>query len=368
MRHLRFCLVILSLLTTPAIAANYFTGAERDAALAAVELLKPIQARSQAKILSVPGVFGLGIGLDRTTGRFVFQAFVDKSKPLPTLPPALEGVPLRVVRDTPPVAVDGGSACMPCHANQLVLPVEMGNSGRPVAAGSSCGSCTMGFKACEPQTGNTVWVTAAHCATDATLCPGTAPVGTASYHSSPGDAFFQCNLTTNVGSVSLQAPPVPNGTVDAVSVVSDVSLTFPSVRDIGGLAVTTGTPLLGDDVQKSGRTTGKTTGSVDATNTAVMISYNCGAITLNQQVRIVDTTGDIFCTGGDSGSGVFDMGSPAQVVGLLVARNAAGTTCWANTASNVLSALGACRRIAEKRLLHTNHSGVFESHYPSCSG
>ncbi|MCY1079230.1 dsDNA nuclease domain-containing protein [Archangium lansingense] len=30
--------------------------------------------------------------------------------------------------------------------------------------------------------------------------------------------------------------------------------------------------------------------------------------------------------------------------------------------------LGACRRIAEKRLLHTNHSGVFESHYPSCSG
>ena len=81
-----------------------FKGAARQQAMAEVERLKPIQARHEATIMSLPGVFGLGIGHDAATARFVFKVMVDVEAALPPLPAALEGVPLLVVRDTPPRA------------------------------------------------------------------------------------------------------------------------------------------------------------------------------------------------------------------------------------------------------------------------
>jgi hypothetical protein len=321
-------------------AADRFIGAARQGALAEIGRLKPIQARYQAQILGLPGVISLGIGIHPATGALTFIVVTDVARPVPPLPAALEGVALRVVRDTPQTAVNGGSACNPCHAGQLSLPVEMGNSGLP-AAGGPCGACTMGFKACKPSGGVAVWVTAAHCAMDATGCPGTAPYGTQSYHASPGDAAPVCSLASYVGFLSGVAAPVANGTVDAASIVSNYSMTQVGVRDIGAVDNVPGMPLPGDEVRKSGRSTGLTTGVISAVNVAVIVNYPpCGPVTLNGQLEIDDTTGDIFCAGGDSGAGVFDTASPAKAMGLIISGNGAGTRCHANDVNEVLAWLG----------------------------
>lgn len=332
--------------------SDYYKGEAREAAMAEIARIAQIQSRHEADILKTPGVFAIGIGHDAASGALVFRIVVDEQAPMPPLPAEIEGVPVVVERDTPPAAINGGSACIPCHAAQFSLPVDMGNSGR---TGITCGMCTMGFKACEEQTGDAVWVTAAHCAADASTCPGSAPIGTTTYHRSNGDA--SCTLQSPVGNVSVHAPPVAGGTTDATSVESDGTLTNTTIRDIGAPSATPGTAAPGDAVQKSGRTTGYTTGEVDAVNVAVNITYNCGTIRLTQQIRIDDTTGDIFCTGGDSGSGLLNFEQPPQVVGLVVAANAAGTRCWANDANNVLAALG----------LSMNHTACFDDTCPGLS-
>ncbi len=337
---MRFAATLLALLTLagPASAENFFRGAAREAALAQVGQLKVIQARQERALLELPGVFGVGITLDREKGRLVFLVLVDREAPMPRIPAALEGVPVRVERDTPPRPNNGGSACSPCHANQLSLPAAMGNSGKTTAG---CGACTMGFKACDLQTGNTVWVTAAHCATNNTTCPGSAAIGANTQHVSDLDLTPQCTGAggVSVGTVAAHAPPVVgiNSTTDASSVNSASSLTQTSIRDIGIPSAFPGVALAGDDVQKSGRTTGYTTGVVDAINTTVIVSYNCGNVTMVQQIRVDDTTGDTFCEGGDSGSGLLNFEDPPEVVGLVIAGG--GDTCWANTAANVLNNL-----------------------------
>ena len=326
------------LFAAPAAAADFFRGDARDAAFAEAGRLAGIQARHEQALLAVDGVFGVGITLDRENRRLVFMVLVERGVALPKLPQTLEDIPVRVVRDEVPRANNGGSACSPCHANQLALPVEMGNSGKTTAG---CGACTMGFKACDLQSGNTVWVTAAHCATDNTTCPGSAAIGANTNHRSDLDLSPQCTGpgAVSVGSVLAHAPPVVgvNSTTDATSVTSSSGLTQLSIRDIGVPSAFPGTALVGDEVQKSGRTTGYTTGVVDAINTTVNVSYNCGTVTMIQQIRVDDTTGDTFCEGGDSGSGLLNFEDPPEVVGLVIAGST--ETCWANTAANVLGNL-----------------------------
>jgi hypothetical protein len=323
-------------------AQNHFTGAARAEAFARIEALKPIQSHFQNEIMNLPGVYAFGIALDTKSGQLIFQISIDQdARVSPPLPESLSGVPISIIYGVPPRPNNGrrGAACVAavCHNDQLSLPVQMGNSGQTVAVGSGCASCTMGFKACEASTGTAVWVSAAHCASDATTCPGSAPIGSPAGHVSPGDTFF-CGLATNVGSAYLHAPPVANGTVDATAIASDDTLTMTSVRDIGGVWASPATALPGDSVQKSGRTTGLTTGVVSSVNAALNVTYNCGTLTMTQQLQIDGTVNSPFSSGGDSGSGVFDFSSPTQIVGMEIAGG--GATSFANDATNVLNALG----------------------------
>lgn len=324
---------------------NRFEGRARVAALAEVERLKGIQSRYSDAIMGLPGVFALGIGHDDETKRFVFTVLVEDDAAVPDLPSHLEDVPVLVQRGERPMAHDGGTSCMTapnfaCHSNQLSLPVQTGNSGFPVDAGTLCSACTMGFKACDPGTGEAVFVTAAHCAQDGSTCPASASLGSPVFHTSPLDTA-SCTTASNVGSLLAQMPPFPGGTLDAAIVDSDASQTQISVRDIGVPDTTTGTPLIGDVVRKSGRTSGLTSGMVLLTNVSVAIGYNCApstGIILGQQILIWSANGSLACTGGDSGAGWFNDSD--QIVGLHVAGNTSGTQCFANEASNVLGFFG----------------------------
>ncbi len=93
-----------------------------------------------------------------------------------------------------------------------------------------------------------------------------------------------------------------------------------------------GTAAIGMPVQKSGRTTGHTTGTVSAINGTVNVNY--GAAGVARFVNQIITSP--MSAGGDSGSLVLDMNNIA--IGLLFAGSGAATIC--NPIAPVMSSLG----------------------------
>jgi hypothetical protein len=89
---------------------------------------------------------------------------------------------------------------------------------------------------------------------------------------------------------------------------------------------------IGMQVQKTGRTTGHTTGSITAINGTVNVNYGAGRV--GRFVNQLITTA--MSQGGDSGSLVMDMNNRA--VGLLYAGSPAITIC--NPIAPVMSSLG----------------------------
>jgi hypothetical protein len=123
-----------------------------------------------------------------------------------------------------------------------------------------------------------------------------------------------------------------------------------AILDIGTLSANTRAAVPGMGVQKSGRTTGHTTGTVDIVNATVNVAYskNCGggggdiATFIDQ---IIVTSGP-FSAGGDSGSVIVENGSvdPAngrpRAVGLLFAGSESGGYTIANPIDAVLTSFG----------------------------
>jgi hypothetical protein len=86
-------------------------------------------------------------------------------------------------------------------------------------------------------------------------------------------------------------------------------------------------------VQKYGRTTGQTQGTVKAVNVTVNVNY--GAEGVATFVRQIWVRGNVFSAGGDSGSLV--VTSDRRPVGLVFAGSSSDT--FVNPISNVLNAL-----------------------------
>jgi hypothetical protein len=113
-----------------------------------------------------------------------------------------------------------------------------------------------------------------------------------------------------------------------------------AILDIGTISTTPATAQIGMAVQKSGRTTGLTTGSVAAVNVTISVKYGgCGSgrglARFTNQIRI--TPGG-FSSGGDSGSVVLDDAAPPHAVGLLFAGS--DTDTFANPIQSVLGSFG----------------------------
>lgn len=337
-RHLPalLCVITLSIVLMPGWlgAADLFQGAARLQATQEVQRLSAIQVTHQDALLALPGVHGVGIGATKT-GELVFVVAVDPIGKAPELPLRIEGVDVVIDRSEPPALMHGGAGCIPCHSNQVALPVPMGNStGNPFA----CFACTLGFKACKD--GVIYYVTNAHCSQNAQGCEGKAPLGSNTLHRGRLDAPG-CAVTTDIGDVSWSATPVcgQNNLVDGTRVISANNLTSWSIRDVGVPSTVSGTVLPGDTVQKSGRTTGYTTGTVNSVNYTTNVSpYCCGSAHFVDQIRINAITPP-FLQGGDSGSAVLNMQNPPKIVGLLFAGAPNGSYGIANKIFWVLSRL-----------------------------
>ena len=66
---------------------------------ARVELIKGIQERNEQKVMNIPGVVGIGIGLTEDGKELCFIVYLEKvtASARATVPVRIEGVPVRIV-------------------------------------------------------------------------------------------------------------------------------------------------------------------------------------------------------------------------------------------------------------------------------
>jgi hypothetical protein len=116
-----------------------------------------------------------------------------------------------------------------------------------------------------------------------------------------------------------------------------------AILNVGVPCSSTQTPTVGLSVRKSGRTTGHTTGTIQAVNVSTSIQYQSGCnsgkkFTASYTNQISITPGT-FSAGGDSGSLILSNDGTPNPVGLLFAGSSAVTI--ANPIQSVVSALQA---------------------------
>jgi hypothetical protein len=165
----------------------------------------------------------------------------------------------------------------------------------------------------------------------------------------PGLIDNGCQPATTVANFTYAVPFVPglfaSNPVDAAiaELVSGTMSEDGEIFNIGTISSTVLEPSIGLGVQKNGRTTFLTTGTIGAIETTVRVAFpiRCGAIRFNLvrfTNQIVIDQGD-FSAGGDSGSLIVSNDASKQPVGLLFAGSPTATI--ANPAGTVLSALSA---------------------------
>ncbi len=126
----------------------------------------------------------------------------------------------------------------------------------------------------------------------------------------------------------------------AISTASRIVDSTGAILDIGVPCTEVRAPAIGLAVRKSGRTTGTTSGTIEAIDTSVSVRYQAGcgpgkkfSIAYTNQITI---SGKKFSAAGDSGSLVVTDGAYANPVGLLFA--AGGNIALANPAADVVAA------------------------------
>jgi hypothetical protein len=179
--------------------------------------------------------------------------------------------------------------------------------------------------------------------------PGLLDMGSASCSTTGdvGDPDEVVGLTEHWIELQIGPDPVPSlplTTVDAAL----ASITGPDEVDVDGVILSIGTvsetpdvPGLGMPVQKTGRTTGRTFGTITAIDVDGIVAYSGGFARFENQLAIEGNCGDLFSAPGDSGSLVLNVPSASdrQVAGLLFAGG--GNITLANPIDDVLTELAA---------------------------
>ncbi len=161
--------------------------------------------------------------------------------------------------------------------------------------------------------------------------------------SQPGLIDNNCRPGTIVADFTTAAP-LGSSNVDAAIAQLRTGTMDPAgtIMDIGSPSSTVTAPSVGLAVSKSGRTTGRTNGTIGSINTSVNVQYqqNCGSgkkfvIGYTNQIVVNSST---FSAGGDSGSLIVTNTSSHNPVGLLFAGSS--STTIANPIGQVLTRLG----------------------------
>jgi hypothetical protein len=295
------------------------------------------QARHTDRLLRVQGVVGTAVGLG-SSGQAEIQLFLE-GPGVSGLPASLDGVPVSVV-------VTGEIRAIPGMTDAPAWPMggsradPTGPFSRPVPIGVSTGSqaqCLVGTIGARVKSGTATYALSNN---HVYALENTVPLG--SNVLQPGRADLNCASGSNavLGSLSKFVPiqfstSAKNRVDAAIAAATTANLARSTPSDgYGTPSATIAAAALNQTVQKYGRTTGLTTGTVVGLNTILNVGYRSGTARFVGQITI--RSRGQFSRAGDSGALIVDANK--RPVGLLFAGSLNGYT-FANQIGDVLRAL-----------------------------
>jgi len=232
---------------------------------------------------------------------------------------------LIVAAITLPVLADGGAQ----HRTKQTPPVKMGTSGGSVNDRSSLYCCGGTLGSLVTYDGKLSILSNNHILARS----GSATAGEDTIQ--PGLIDVGCNGATSnvIGDFAGDKVPLGRANVDAAisTARSGMVDSTGAIIDVGVPCNTTQAATVGLAVAKSGRTTGKTTGTIQSVNTSVSVQYQKGCnsgkrFTVSYTNQVVITAGSgSFSAGGDSGSLIVSNDGTPNPVALLFAGNSTQT-------------------------------------------
>lgn len=298
-----------------------------------IQAVIAIQNRHIPDLMAYPEVVGAATGIADADVPEIL-VFTSKKVAPGLIPDNLEGVPVEI-------RVTGKIMAMPRKGGGGINPA--GWFQRPVPIGVSTGNigeCSAGtISARVKDASGTVYALSNN---HVYALENSADSGSSVLQ--PGLYDTKCRVNTNyiIGSLfkfnTIDFSGGPN-TIDAaiaVSSTADLSNSTPA----NGYRIPASTPVsagLRMSVQKYGRTTSLTKGTVVGINSTVKVSYSSGTALFVNQIVV---NGRSFIKAGDSGSLLVTNDTNNSPVGLLFAGNGSGTYAWANPIGPVLSYFG----------------------------
>lgn len=291
----------------------------REERIARQKELLELRDRVQSRLMAIPGVRSVGVGLKEVGGKItdeiVFRVYIMEKKPLSSVPPGeripgeIEGIETDVIVWEPDerAGVDSG------RYRPLRGGIQIDNGG---------GYGTLGCFAKRNSDGAWVALSNWHVMVqDATT--------TDLRIAQPETGCCCCCVTGYIGKV---ADSKIGDTVDCAIATLDADVA--KVHDIVDVGTVdgSGAAVVGDKVRKRGRTTGLTTGTIKDVATD---SANSDAFLTNQILIETDPGVPDFILKGDSGSALVNEDN--EVVGLMCRIR--GHNGIANPIADVLSAL-----------------------------
>ncbi|HEU4698567.1 MAG TPA: hypothetical protein VFS40_05270 [Gemmatimonadales bacterium] len=302
------------------------------------------QERATGRLLQNDGVAGTAVGLT-ADGRPAVKIFATHGA-VGGLPRALDGIPV-VVEVTGPFRAElpraegkgGAPAKKPGGGGGSANPTS--RFARPVPIGVSTGNvgeCSAGTIGARVKRGSSYYALSNN---HVFALENTAQLG--SQILQPGRYDTNCAWSTaDVIGTLAKFVPISFGSdneVDA-ALASVTTATVGNATFSGGYGVPGSTPVaasVGLAVQKCGRTTKCTTGTVSAVNATINVQYSAGVARFVHQVVVSGNKGS-FSRAGDSGSLIVTNTAAAAPVALLFAGS--NTSTIGNPIGTVLSKLG----------------------------
>ncbi len=300
-----------------------------------------VQLRHTHDLMQVPEVVGTATGLT-DDGQPAILVFAKKPVAKAMIGDRIEGIPVitQVTGEFTTMKAIGQEAA-PSVAGGKVNPTA--RFPRPVPIGVSTGNegeCSAGTIGARVKQGNQVYALSNN---HVYALENTAPKGSGVLQPGLYDTRCVFNANNLIGTLSDFEPIVfsddASNTIDAAIALSSTDRlgnTTPS-NGYGTPSSTTAPAALNQAVQKYGRTTALTKGTVTGINATVDITYSSGTARFVNQIIV--TSGKPFIKAGDSGSLlVTDPGR--NPVGLLFAGSGSGKFAIANPIGDVLQRFG----------------------------
>jgi hypothetical protein len=307
----------------------------------AFERVMTIQKKHTSKLLEIPDVIGtaMGLGPDNTPAVLVLT----KAPGVKGIPESLDGVPVVV-------KVTGEIVALAKPENPGKPPKETvdprARFARPVPIGVSTGNegdCSAGTIGCRVTDGQNVYALSNN---HVYALENRASIGSKILQ--PGLFDTKCSFDENnvIGTLSNFVEIVID---DETLNMIDAAIAICSPGSLGNATPTNGylTPkkapvvqdslLLGKKVQKYGRSSSLTKGTVAGINATVRVFYGSGAARFTGQILV--EAKNQFIRDGDSGS-LLVTDPDREPVGLLFAGSASGKWAVANDINLVLDAFG----------------------------